>query len=311
MTTPRISVGMPVYNGETYLEGAIQSLLDQTYRDFELIISDNASTDATERICRKFAAQDPRIRYYRNETNIGAAPNHNRVFELSTGEFFKWAAHDDLYPKQMLQRCIEVLEKAPESVGLVYSQAEIINESGVTVGIKSDPIEKRDPRPHLRLARLLFYIREYNATYGLMRSKVVRQTRLEASFPYSDKVYMAELAMLGELWEIREPLLFLRAHAGRSTFANTDPDALREWYDPSEAKKTVVIPLKTRADLEIVRSALRLPLPWREKVLCVGVALALPCWFGLRELTYPLRIKLGLAPSMWRSKKNRLRSLDQ
>jgi hypothetical protein len=117
--------------------------------------------------------------------------------------------------------------------------------------------------------------------------------------------------MLGELWEIREPLLFLRAHAGRSTFANTDPDALREWYDPFEATKPALIPLKTKADLEIVRSALRLPLPWREKVLCVGIALALPCWFGLREFTYPLRKKIGLAPSACRRRKDGLRSSDQ
>jgi glycosyltransferase involved in cell wall biosynthesis len=311
MKPPKISIGLPVYNGQVYLGGAIQSILEQSYRDFELIISDNASTDGSEEICRKYAAQDPRIRYFRNEKNIGAAPNHNRVFELSTGEFFKWAAHDDLYPKQMLERCIEVLEKAPESVSLVYSQAEMINESGVSLGIKSDPVEKRDPRPSARLAQLLLNIREYNATYGLMRSKFVRQTRLEGSFPYSDKVFLAELALLGELWEIREPLLYLRAHAGRSTFANTNPDALREWYDPVEAKKAAVVPLKTRADLEIVRSVWRLRLPLGERILCFAVALALPCWFGLREWTYPLRKKLGLAPSIWRSKNDGLRPADR
>ena len=302
MRTPKVSIGLPVYNGEAYLKDAIKSIVDQSYRDFELIISDNASTDATEEICRNFAAKDPRICYHRNEVNIGAAPNHNRVFELSNGEFFKWAAHDDLYPKEMLQRCIEALEKAPESVSLVYTQSEMIDESGISLGIKSDPVEKRDPRPHLRLARLLLNIREYNAIYGLMRSKVVRETRLLGSFPASDKVHLAELAMLGELWEIREPLINIRVHAGRSTRANRTPDALRAWWNPSEAKKAAVVPVKARTDLEIVRSTLRLRLPWFDRILCFVVALAVPSWFRLRDWSFPVRKRLGLAPSLWRRK---------
>ena len=86
----RVSIGLPVYNGEKYLEQALISILSQTYTDFELIISDNASTDRTQAICREYAAKDPRIRYYCNEENLGAAPNHNRVFELASGEYFKW-----------------------------------------------------------------------------------------------------------------------------------------------------------------------------------------------------------------------------
>src|SRR5438132_13873019 len=92
----QVSIGMPVYNGERYLSGALDSLLSQTLADFDLIISDNASTDATESICRSYAAHDSRIRYFRNENNLGAAANFNRAFELCGGEFFRWAAHDDL-----------------------------------------------------------------------------------------------------------------------------------------------------------------------------------------------------------------------
>ena len=308
MKTPRISIGLPVYNGEKYLRGALQSILNQTFADFELIISDNASTDATGEICRGFAAKDSRVRYYRNEVNIGAAPNHNRVFELATGEYFKWAAHDDLYPKEMLQRCFEVLEKSPSSVSLVYSHFERIDESGNSLGVKSDPIEKKDPRPYRRLVELLLNIGDYSATYALMRSSVLGQTRLSGSFPYSDKVYMAELAMLGELWEIPEPLLRLRIHPGRSTRANATPSALRKWYDPAEAKKVSVLPLQLRADLEIARSALRLPLRWGDRMSCLVIALALP--FGLRFLDWsrPLRRRLGLAKSVWRMKNKPLGS---
>ena len=93
---PRVSIGLPVYNGENFLEFALDSILGQTFQDFELIISDNASTDATESICRRYAAKDSRIRYYRNPNNQGAAQNYNRVFALARGEYFKWAAHDDV-----------------------------------------------------------------------------------------------------------------------------------------------------------------------------------------------------------------------
>ena len=93
---PLVSIGMPVFNGEDYVEAALDSILTQTFTNFELIISDNASTDRTEEICNDFADSDDRIRYYRQEKNLGAAANFNRVFELSSGKYFKWAAHDAL-----------------------------------------------------------------------------------------------------------------------------------------------------------------------------------------------------------------------
>ena len=92
---PRISIGMPVYNGEQFLAGALDSVLTQDFEDFELIISDNASEDGTQKICLDYAARDRRIRYYRNEMNIGGSRNHSRVFELSAAEYFKWAHYDD------------------------------------------------------------------------------------------------------------------------------------------------------------------------------------------------------------------------
>ena len=94
--SPRLSVGLPVYNGETYIGQSIESLLGQSYEDFELIISDNASTDSTADICRHYGKQDPRIRYVRQPRNIGLSPNHNFVVQQARGEYFKWAAADDL-----------------------------------------------------------------------------------------------------------------------------------------------------------------------------------------------------------------------
>src|SRR5207244_10480282 len=107
---PRVSIGVPVYNGERYIAETLDSLLAQTFEDFELIISDNASHDRTEGICRAYAAKDSRIRYVRNSTNLGAARNYRLAVELSSGEYFRWANCDDLFAPTSLSRCVEVLD---------------------------------------------------------------------------------------------------------------------------------------------------------------------------------------------------------
>jgi glycosyltransferase involved in cell wall biosynthesis len=122
---PSLTIGLPVYNGERYLAQALDALLAQTYQDFELIISDNASTDRTADICQEFVARDARVKYVRQRVNIGAGPNHNAVLTLARGRFFKWAAHDDVYAPTLLERCIEVLERAT-----IGTPAELALRSG-------------------------------------------------------------------------------------------------------------------------------------------------------------------------------------
>lgn len=129
---PQLTIGLPVYNGQKYVRQAIESILAQTYRDFELIISDNASTDRTEEICREFL-KDPRVRYYRSKKNNGGAWNWNRVFELSSGLYFKWAAHDDTHAPEFVERCIHELEKDPAIV-LCHSKDAIIDKNSRVVG---------------------------------------------------------------------------------------------------------------------------------------------------------------------------------
>src|SRR5262245_44673342 len=106
----RVAIGMPVWNGEKCVAEAIESIRAHTFGDFQLLVSDNASTDATEEICRGYAARDGRIRYIRQDRNIGAAPNHNYVFRHSTGEYFKFAAHDDVLAPRFIEECIAVLD---------------------------------------------------------------------------------------------------------------------------------------------------------------------------------------------------------
>src|SRR5437762_14089815 len=154
---PKVSIGLPVFNGEYFLRAALNSLLDQEFDDFELVISDNASTDSTEAICRDFVAKDRRIQYYRNETNIGASGNYNRVFELARGEFFKWASHDDEIHISLVRRCLETFEHCEANTVLVFSKAEIIDDSGRALRLSEDTINPTAREPFIRLASLIFH----------------------------------------------------------------------------------------------------------------------------------------------------------
>lgn len=113
---PKVGIGMPVYNGEPFVRKALDSLLAQTFIDFELIISDNASTDATGRICQEYAAKDARITYIRQSLNMGPAANFQFVLDQARGEFFMWAAADDMWRKDCLEKLVEVLESDNEIV---------------------------------------------------------------------------------------------------------------------------------------------------------------------------------------------------
>src|SRR5262245_56159334 len=113
---PRVSVGLPVFNGKNYVRQSIESILAQTYEDFEFIISDNASTDSTADICREYAARDRRVRYVRQHVNCGLSRNANFVFEQSASEYFKWVSHDDIHAPIFLQRCVEALDQNRSAV---------------------------------------------------------------------------------------------------------------------------------------------------------------------------------------------------
>jgi glycosyltransferase involved in cell wall biosynthesis len=285
MHVPRVSIGLPVYNGENYLRMAIDSVLEQDYTDFELIISDNASTDATQTICREVAAADPRVRYYRNEINIGASGNYNRVFDLARGEFFKWAAHDDVHLPGFLRRCVGVFEQAPSTVVLVAPRTEIIDGDGRKTMQLAESLHTTRSLPHQRVADVLRNVAWATAQFGLFRSEALRQTRLVDGFLASDWVLLLELAILGEIWEIPEILFQRRYHEGVSTIANKTGTELAEWFDTSRKPtrrffpsiKLVLLP-RTKLGWEYGRSIARMPMPVGERVLCFFVAFSI--WFS-------------------------------
>jgi glycosyltransferase involved in cell wall biosynthesis len=274
MSSPLVSIGLPVYNGARFLRQALDSLLAQDYTDFELIISDNASTDATPQICADYAARDPRFRYFRAEENRGAVWNHRRVVELARGPFFKWAAHDDECAPSLLRRCVQTLAAAPDSVVLVYPQAEIIDEHGRVIVHYRTSIECRDARPHRRLGRVVAAVELGTPMYGVARTSVLRRTRLIDVFASSDFVFLAEMALLGEIWELPEPLLRKRFHPGRATEAHNTPEAMASWLDPRQPSRPGWrLPAADRIDLEYLRSVWRSPLGWGEKLRCAGAVL--------------------------------------
>ena len=261
---PRVTLGVPVYNGARFLAESLDSLLAQTYEDFELIISDNGSTDGTEAICRGFAERDTRVRYHRSEANRGASWNFNNVFHLSSGRYFKWATHDDVLAKTYLERCVAVLDQAPAEVVLCYPKTKIIDENGAVVRAYEDGLDLRQRAPHARLRHLVKNIIMSNPAFGLIRSDALRQTRLLEPFVSSDYVLLAELAMLGQFWEVPDHLFFRREHAGMSRYANVTPSEVAEWFEPGSGRGNVTE--FSRLFVEHLRSIERSPLARSDKL---------------------------------------------
>ena len=214
MNTPKVSIGLPVYNGEPFIKETLDAILAQTFVDFELIICDNASTDATEKICQSYAAKDKRINYYRNQHNIGATGNFNRVFQLSSGEYFKWAAHDDLLAADYLAQCVEVLDR-DRSVVLCHSQVQIIDERGKAICDYTIRLNTDSNNPVTRFHDLLTHHLCY-PIFGLIRANTLRKTSLMGNHGHTDGVLLASIALQGRFYEIPQPLFFSRNHAKQS-----------------------------------------------------------------------------------------------
>ena len=268
---PRVSIGLPVYNGEKFLKEAIDSILSQTFRDFELVISDNASTDRTHEICESSAASDPRVRYVRNEVNVGAAKNYNNVFELSSGIYFKWAAHDDACAPDFLQQCVAILDREP-SVVLCYPKMVDIDDQGhhlATRNISHIPRSERGayPTPHQRFRRLIRTDYTCEEVFGVIRSDVLRKTKLILSYTDSDRTLLAELGLYGRFHEVPDVLFYHRMHKGMSTMAFGGWQERTAWFDPAKRGR-LVFPL-WRQFGEYIKTIFRVPLPWGERAWCL------------------------------------------
>jgi glycosyltransferase involved in cell wall biosynthesis len=262
---PRVSIGLPVYNGENYIREAIDSILSQTFEDFELIISDNASTDETEKICREYANRDQRIKYYRNQQNLGAAKNYNIVFELSTGEYFKWVAHDDLCAPEFLEKCIKVLD-SDSSIVLCYPRTKLIDEQGNVIE-EFEFKRKADSSSISKRFKSLMWEDHCFQIFGLIRSSSLQKTRLIEPYAHGDGVLLCRLGFLGRFYEVPEYLFFNREHAEMSMqISYTRYDLYTAWFDPNQTGK-IVLP-RWRIFRGYYQALQETEFSWQQKCLC-------------------------------------------
>ncbi|MEW6743246.1 MAG: glycosyltransferase family 2 protein [Planctomycetota bacterium] len=235
-TAPRVTIGMPVYNGEPFLEEVLRALACQTFADYELIVSDNASTDATPEIVDSWARRDPRMRVVRQAENVGAARNYNKLVDEARGEYFKWAAADDVCLAAHVEQCVRVLDARPDVV-LAYPKTRIIDAGGRPITDYEDNMHLDHASPVWRFGRVVRRLREANAIFGVMRTEALRRTRLIGPFASSDLVLLGELALLGRFFEVPERLFLRRDHARGSMRAYADMEQRDAWFDPARQGK--------------------------------------------------------------------------
>ena len=293
---PKVSIGLPVYNGEKYLAYSIESILAQTFDDFELIISDNGSTDATPEIGSHYAAHDNRIQFLRGEVNRGAVWNFNRVFRLARGKYFKWAAHDDLLAPTFLARCVEVLDANP-TVAWCQSRVEVINARGHVVeshgigqfcGAAEALATWHGPcRPqlaaspathyaHQRFRRVLLGSTSCIDVCGLFRTADLQSTSLWQPYFGWEKVLSGELSLRGRCAEIPEKLFLYRIHEDACS-ASDSAEKHNAWCDPSATMRSSLV--RFHFLMGHIRGVLQAPIGFCDRVLCL-------LWIGVYLLQF-------------------------
>ena len=281
-SAPLVSIGLFVYNGERFIEQTLDSILSQTFTDFELIISDNASTDRTGEIALAYARRDSRIRYYRSDKNMGAGWNVRRVYELSTGTYFKQAAADDLLAPDFLRCCVKVLERDPGCV-LVHTRTTEIDEDGSFVANYVTPMKTDYDNPVARFHDMLHTGGDMcYQVFGVMRMSALRQIPPQGSYVNADGVLLGRMSLLGRFYEVPEHLFLSRRHNQQSMaklpLRVTQPRRFRltnwycsslpcpEWWDPTKTR-ALTFP-EYRLLLEHSLSILRAPLTAEQKLRC-------------------------------------------
>ena len=283
---------MPVYNGEPYVESALRSVLAQTFGDFELVVCDNASTDRTAEIVRDLAAGDRRIRYVRNDRNLGAAGNYNRAFEMSEAPYFRWMNADDLIEPELHACCLEALEANPKAV-LAYGRTRIIDGGGNVTEDYDDGLDLRDERPSVRLREFFERVGLTNVIYGLMRRDALARTSLMGNgrMPAADTRLMAELTLLGKFIELEPVLFYRRMHAGASSWDRGDAERQSAFWG---AGQTSFGAPHWRLYAGYLQRACAYPMPASERLRVIGHLIHQMYW-GRRSLASDL---VGL----WRSR---------
>lgn len=294
---PKVSIGLPVFNGADFVGDAIKSIRAQTFADFELIICDNASTDDTEEICRSHAAEDDRIRYIRHSENLGASANFSHVFNESRGQYFKWHGHDDMLEPEYLEKLVKVLDEDEECV-LVFPRSVMVDSENQESWCFLEYLACDSAKPEHRLAAWLAPWKDdfTNPVFGLVRRDVMATTELLAPYLASDRVLIAHLTLLGKCRMVPECLFRRRIHTAMSTEAHKNKADLRAWFN---RKRPVLVFKQWRLLREYLALIRRVPMERRSKMGCY---LVLARWVRSRgtrlvgELMLPLVFNGQLTP---------------
>ena len=304
----RVSVGLPVYNAERYLEHALDDLLTQTHTDLEVVISDNGSTDRTQEICERYAARDSRITYLRHQANRGAAWNHNEVLRRTSGPYFRWYAYDDGLDPRCVEACAAALDADP-SIVLAWPLTTVIDEDGsVTSQYRAD-LPFHNGSPATRLRSLLGAATEDTLLhmcypfYGVVRRDVLLSTHLHKSMPGADTVLLCELALRGDWALVPERLFHNRRHADSSAIDKT-PEQIAAYLDP---RVDPAFPMpQARLLVGYLQAVLTAPIGAVQRLRCLGVlAVWLVTHRRWRIILGELRIRAGQSAGRGRRPRRR------
>ncbi len=283
---PRVSIGMPVYNGEEFIAEAIESLLNQSFTDFELLIADNASTDRTPEICREFAARDSRIRWMPSPENRGAAWNFNRLFFESQGQYFKWSAADDICAPTLIQKCMDVLDNNPDVV-LCHCRTSKIDANSEKIGQYDldNSLDVANPVIHKRFRAQILPRHSCVHVFGLIRREILARTPLIGPYVSSDRVLLAELSLYGPHHVIPE-YLFARRHHEMTSIHLDERTERAEWFD-TKKKGKIALPA-WRVVGELGMSTTRAPISPKVFLQC-GVEILRHCKYRSEALGQDLK----------------------
>jgi glycosyltransferase involved in cell wall biosynthesis len=254
--SPKLTIGMPVYNGQDHVPESLNSILTQSLSDFELIISDNASTDQTPQICEQFAAMDSRIRIYRNAENVGASENYNKVFRLAKSGYFKWASCNDICGPTFLEQCIRALD-GDDSLVVAFTGVGIFQKDPGAANVYEEDMTLLMEDPIERFKLFWSRVRLNNVMNGVIRSSALAKTPLIKPYFASDTSLMAELALHGKFLQLPEQLFFRRMDKESATSLKSRVEVLRHW---SPALEPVLLS-NTRSLLQWYGAGFRSQLP--------------------------------------------------
>lgn len=269
---PLVTIGMPVFNGGSMLRRALDSLVAQDYPALEICIHDNCSTDSTEAICREFVARDPRVKYRRNETNIGAMGNFKQALGAATGPYFMWAAHDDFWSPDYVRRLAAALQKNPDAV-LAAGTASFLALDGAPMGTSCAPDGKEEPCRRLYAAHATHWL------YGLfLRERLVELSdTLWVHNPWGgDMVWLVHLTTANDVAGDDAAIKYTTVKpSGFRPKSPRDVVAWQLWYGWTLLRQVLASPLPAGRKLKVVYATFRY---WRWMVTLEGRKKAFSTW---------------------------------